>query len=456
MTQHLEMADLDVASESVVDTFGQVFYYQGRVLRVIHDSSQAEFYHNILEQPWIGSLFRSGLIETWIANDVTVAGAPLVLEHRRVSFDTHPAESTDLVHWQMAITFIELTKKLNARGVLIKDAHPWNLMLDNGDVKYIDFGSLTRGEVDFGAWLNEFYTYFVVPIWLSSGRWKRFSRLYRTEHRIGFGIQLFRLAPIKRWIWQSVFALQHKGASVDEMLSAISSWLKHRRPRQTTDGQWGDYEQKHDALDALSPMTTKQRFVAGIVDDTQPDKVLDCAANKGFFSELAASRGAEVVAFDYEEACVDACLDLARTKNLPITPVWMDFRQPTPRYGLGLCGRDSFSRFRSELVLALGLVHHLCLVQRFPIGLFCEVCMRYSESGIILEYVDPTDIHVQGWDIEIPPDYSLQSFLSHFGKRKWHLSRKADMNENGQKRTLLYFHKTNQERADVSDSGRLV
>ncbi|MES9899036.1 MAG: hypothetical protein ABW148_08440 [Sedimenticola sp.] len=441
MTKLLEIADLDIVSESIVDASGRVFYYQGRVLRVIYDVSQAKFYTQLLKQPWIEGMFRAGLIETWVADDLAVVGAPLVLEHRRLPFDTHPVESTDHMHWKMAVSFIKLVMELSRRGVFVKDAHPWNIMLGKGDVKFIDFGSLTQDEIDVKAWLNEFYTYFVVPIWLSSSRWRRFSKLYRREHLAGFGIMVFQSAVLKKWIWGRIFSLHRKGRSVGEILSGIYMWLECKQPKEMAGGRWVDYEQNHGVGEAIYPVTTKQKFIFDVLTEMRPEKVLDCAANKGFYSEMAASFGADVVAFDYEEACVDNCFNLAWKKQLTIISVWMDFCQPTPRYGLGLCGRDSFSRFRSDLVLALGLVHHLCLVQRFPVELFCDICMLYSVSGIIIEYVDPEDVHVREWSVEIPPDYSQQNFLNYFQRKKWYLSHKVDMNEDGLKRSMLYLLK---------------
>jgi hypothetical protein len=196
--------------------------------------------------------------------------------------------------------------------------------------------------------------------------------------------------------------------------------------------------QDADSSDPLEPSTPKQRFVFDILSSTRPDKVLDCATNKGYYAEMAARLGASVAAFDYEEFCVDECLSAAQEKQLDITPALMDFRRPTPSSGAALSYGSAYERFRSNLVLALGLCHHICIKQSLPVQMFCDICMQYATDGIVLEYVDPTDMHVAAWKRPTPLDYSLEGFRRYFAKR-FPRHKSVDIVGDGLARTMIHF-----------------
>ena len=187
------------------------------------------------------------------------------------------------------------------------------------------------------------------------------------------------------------------------------------------------------------PELPKPKFVFEILSKERPDKVLDFAANKGYYSKMAALLGAAVIACDYEEYCVNECLHVAQSNGLSITPALLDFKAPTPKYGMGLRGPDSFERMRSDMVLALGLVHHICIGQQIPVEIFCEICMSYAEKGIILEYVDPTDIHVQSWGVVKPKNYALESISQIIQNKFPRIIHGNPIIDGGLNRKMLYF-----------------
>jgi len=154
---------------------------------------------------------------------------------------------------------------------------------------------------------------------------------------------------------------------------------------------------------------------------------------------MAVKLGASVAAFDYEEHCIDACLSLSQRECLDITPVIMNFSLPTGNHGLCLMGDDAFTRFNSDIVLALGLMHHLCIRQNLPVNLFCDSCMKYANKGIIVEYVDPLDRHVRNWNQQIPANYSLD-YITYCFHDKFKLADSTPwITDNGLRRIILYY-----------------
>jgi hypothetical protein len=432
--------ELTFATNSIVDPVGRVFLHGGRVFRAIAGEADASFYRRLLAEQWIGDAFEAGLVRTWIPKDVEIDGAALVLEHERIPFTVFPAEFTSEMLWHSAKTLADVATVLARHGVFIKDAHPWNVLFAKGKASYVDFGSIQVSEIPRREWLDEFRRYFAVPLWLASNRMSGLAQEYRREHGRGFGLRLFNLAPLR---WPLALSLPRIGRRSEPVafFERVRAWVERHRPVRSRKERWASYEQSGHGPDPLKPTTEKQRFVYDVLTSTRPATVLDCAANKGLFSEMAARLGASVVAFDYEEYCVDECFRLARHHDLDITPAVMDFRFPTAPSGWGLSYPSSFERFRAEIVLALGLVHHLCIAQRVPVRLFCEACLAYSTAGIVLEYVDPTDMHIAMWKMTPPADYSVEGFSRYLSTKYPHRNMAAWTSPEGINRTLLFFHR---------------
>ena len=111
----------------------------------------------------------------------------------------------------------------------------------------------------------------------------------------------------------------------------------------------------------------------------------------------------------------------------------MDFKLPTPPHSIGLFYGDSYERFKSEIVMALGLVHYFCIVQGLPVHIFCKICMKYAKKGILFEYIDPEDIEVKNWGKQIPKNYSLEEFHKHFAKKFAKTKISEIINDHGKK-----------------------
>ena len=69
-------------------------------------------------------------------------------------------------------------------------------------------------------------------------------------------------------------------------------------------------------------------------------------------------------------------------------------------------------RFRSDIALALALVHHLVFTEGLPFGPIVDTISAFDSGGLVVEFVPPSDAHVIAWGREIPGWYSLETFVS--------------------------------------------
>src|SRR6185503_471665 len=113
--------------------------------------------------------------------------------------------------------------------------------------------------------------------------------------------------------------------------------------------------------------TQKHHAAYKVLSDLRPSSVLDIGSGQAWYSQLAASLGSNVVALDMNDQLVARCYREAKSKNLPILPLVMNIRFPSPGYGL--CNKEvapAFQRLRCDMVLALGLVHLLVFKYYVP------------------------------------------------------------------------------------------
>jgi hypothetical protein len=436
----LNKKDVKFAGNSVIDDVGKVFYYDRRIFRTIFSKNNTKFYQDIINSEWIDEVYDAGLVRTWVCDDVVMENADMVLEHERFSFDIHPGEWTSFMYWLAAKVLVNIGYKLSLKGLTLKDSHPWNFMFQFGKPKLIDFTSIIKKSNVSLAWHREFIRYFGISIWLASKKMLYpLAREYRKEHERGFGIRLFDFKAVRRLSLHSLEKQRSYISHPSEYFRKLDKWLDKHKPKSPSAEYWFVYQQSHDFENPLNPKTQKQKFVYDILKDKHPKSVLDCGANKGYYSEMSAHLGASVVAFDCEELCVDYCRNIAEKLSLDITPVVMNFIFPTSNYGIALRGSDSFERFHSEIVLALGLIHHLCINQHLSVQIFCDILMKYAVKGIILEFVHADDRHVKAWNKEMPENYSLD-FVINYIKQKFPNSKKIRINESGISRDMVYFY----------------
>lgn len=428
------------------DPFGRVFFYKERVLRVIWEEKVAQVYLKLLNEPWINGLFNLGVVRTWICNDLQVKGAVLILEHEKVPYITYPGEWTDNQFYEACMHLVSVNLFLLKYGYSLKDSHPWNIQYFRGRPQLIDFFSIEPAVRVIHGYDHELYRYCLFPIWLASKKkTKRLALQYRKETNYGFGHAVAESGIMRKIFFKRFIIPFKKAFSTEKYYENVLRWMEKHKPVDPDGGNWLSYAQaSSDIVDfSFKPTDPKDSFVYDAILKQTPKSVLDIASNKGFYSEMAAHFGASVMAFDYEEACVNTCLQRVKNKQLNITTAIGDFRFPTPSSDISLNIPDAFERFESDMVIAMGLIHHVCLGQRLQVHDFVKMLVRYARKGIVWEFVELDDIHVSKWGVVSPRNYSLKDIIELLSPKFPHHNIRHFQTPEGVKR--VFIHSYNEE-----------
>jgi len=431
----LSASDIQRDASSYVDPQGYLFHYDGEIYRYVHPG-KAPLYRQMLRDGVLDELQEHGLVATRKASIVLQTEPEgLVLHHQRVWPLSYCVEWCPSMLREAGLATLELAIELVDRELMLQDAYPWNVLFDGHRAVFVDVTSVVPPDPDV-IWPahEQFEAFFHRPLVLAAqgnGDIAR-SQLYNNISGLDFAT-FCRLVPgtyrllhpgltLASWL---NLALQRSTRMKDRVRAMNRRMAKHlsanvRRRffgrlvrrllslRFPTHGDpWEDYyAQINPAFDKQA----KIRAVREIVSRLAPKTVLDLGCNAGVFSLVAAECGARVVSVDSSQACIEALFHAARQRSLPVTPLLSDVLCPTPAFGfLGKQYPTLPDRVRSEMVLCLGLMHHLHLTGRQSWPRIVELVDTLSTRAVLFEFVAIDDANIGHLPQRREIDYTLES-----------------------------------------------
>jgi ribosomal protein L11 methylase PrmA len=418
------------------DPRGFIFEQDGLLYRQVNESGRAGY----------EALMGSGLYEELAAKQLLVsheevdapgaADAWKVLKPELVPFISYPYEWSFGQLKKAALTTLRIQKIALRHGMTLRDASAFNVQFIGSQAVFIDtlsFESYQEGQ----PWVayRQFCQHFLAPLFLIAGSDPRLSALSRSWID-GIPLDIARRLTPRPYRWRPGFlahiSLHSKAQErfkddaarrprrLHVRRAALERIIDHLRA--TTEGlswnpaktQWAGYYSMTNYTDEA--MESKKRFVAAVVNVLKPARVVDLGANTGEFSVIAARAGAYVVAADVDCGAVELCFRRASAeKDRRVLPLVVDLANPTPPLGWMNAERASFLERcagKTDLVLALALVHHLVIGNNVPLRSVMELFFR-TGADVIVEFIEKNDTQVQrllASRDDIFEDYSVEGF----------------------------------------------
>ena len=425
------------------DPSGFVVCHEGEFLRVVNPIYRSDY----------DLLMGSGLYRDLAAEKLLVtheelpatnvpAGAYKLLRSRQIPFFSYPYEWCFSQLKDAALATLAVQKAALDHGMSLKDASAYNIQFIAGRATLIDtlsFETLKVGE----PWVayHQFCRHFLAPLALMARSDVRLLQLFRI-HLDGVPLDLAqnllpassRLSP---WLLLHIHlhARSHrrsagktiKGrlpkrqfsqASFRGLLESLESAVRSLKFRGASE-VWSQY---YDAtVTGGKYLQHKQELVGRYLEQARPATVWDLGANRGLFSFLAASKGAETFAFDGDHDCVEmAYQECRRRSEAHLLPLWLDLANPSPALGWANTERSSWlERAQPDLVMALALVHHLAIGNNLPLGHIADFFARLGR-WLIVEFVPKDDENAQKLlqvREDIFSEYTEPCFAAEFARR---------------------------------------
>lgn len=427
------------------DPAGFLFRKDGVLLRQVNES-YAEYYDACIDSGLFDRLIKDKLLIPHVeVDDAEVEpGVHKILRPDEIAYVSYPYEWSFSQLKDAALLTLEIQRIALDHGLILKDASAYNVQFHNGQPIFIDTLSFEK-YVEGRPWVayRQFCQHFLAPLSIMA---KSDIRLRHLTSRFIDGIPLdlaSNLLPVSSYLRYSILAHIHMHARSQEkhgddarsknnvsdvnlsrsMLVALITSLQNAVEKTSTkemSTEWGDYYQ--DTNYSPEAMQHKETLVDDFLSKyaNAHQLIHDLGANTGNFSKIAARHGKYVVAHDIDEIAVERHYCQVRKDNSrKILPLILDLSNPAPALGWDLRERMSFhERAKGSFVIALALIHHICISNNVPLRNFAEFLASISDT-LIIEFVPKEDSQVQrllATRKDIFDDYTTASFERTFSE----------------------------------------
>ena len=401
---------------SYKDPDARVLKTEAGYLRYIFISYKEQYNH----------LMKSGLFDELIKKQLLIPHQEIIshstdeniyklLLPEQINFQSYPFEWS-FTQWRKAIfAFLKINQIALKYGMILKDATPYNFYFKAGRATLFDTSSFAFFKEN-EPWLayRQFCETFFAPIALMKYNGTNWAKLTMVD-LTGLPIQFVsKQLPIKSWFNISCLLHIHlhakyefkrnnkttaqKGFSIKKMellldmfISTVKSW---KNPYLFNENWVNYYVQDIESPEYLK---AKQQIITEWLHSSKPNSVIDLGANTGLFSMIASKIANHVIAVESNASCVDIIDKKISESNIQnITIIVADLSATSP--ALGMLNKEYVTlleRGKSNMVLALALIHHLCIAKNLSIKHVAELFSTLSTEYLIVEYIPKTDSKVK-------------------------------------------------------------
>ena len=421
------------------DTSGFIFKQDGTIYRYIHPRYELHY----------AQLMSSGLYAELVKRNQLVAHKEItdtsgfdfndgkVLLPEQIPFISYPYEWSFDMWKDAALLTLKIATAAIQKGMILKDATPFNIQFVNGKPLFIDTLSFENYEAG-KPWIayRQFSECFLGPLLLMHYCHPDTNKLF-TVYPNGIPIDLLVSLLPKSSKWnlntqlhihlQAKFSGKSKQKAGTEnnftqkklelLLKGLESFVQKLSPKKikTT---WDDYYT--DTILGDDYLQAKTKLVQSFISDIDFKSVIDLGANDGHFS-LLFGEDKQVVATDADSNCINQLyLKIKKENRTNILPLVNNLTTPSPAIGWANGERESITaRLKADLVLALALVHHLAIANNVPLQLIAD-WLQPMANNLVIEFVPKSDEKVKLLlqnRADIFNGYDLENFKSGFAEK---------------------------------------
>jgi len=267
---------------SSVDPIGRVFHWNKNIYRGINHKYSLKV-REIMSLKNLQNIFKAGLIETEISNDLIFPPYDLILKHKKIDFLTYFVEWNTQMLLDVALMLLDLGEELEKNNFMFSDCTTYNISFDYTIPKFIDFGAIKPLNNCLGSlWDTFLYLEIIIPLCKQLG------------------------------LKAKDFNLVRQGS-----FSKVREWLKSKEPivHPLSNYKVSSYQEDITLLRQLK--------------DKGAETLHDIGAHRSIKAE---SIGYKVVASSLDRNLITEIYKIAKKDNLKITPVILDPKDITKTY----------------------------------------------------------------------------------------------------------------------------
>lgn len=459
---HEQLACRDAGSFR--DPAGHVFVLDDEVIRSVNPGAKASF-EKVIASGVLAELAQRGLMIPTSLDESSRSLEPFkgargetpsfLLRHPRLDFISYAHEWTFSQLKDAALCHLDVQLGSLERGIMLSDASVHNIQFHRGKPLHIDPLSL-RPYIDGEPWAgyNQFCRMFLLPLLIEAWAGVGFQPLLKgsvdgipleygasllPRHKLLTSINGFLHVFLHTRMTKSVSSSRSSALQTSKkpavpksqhiaLVKELRRWivgLQSARSRKGPSTYWSEYacvnsysaemrQDKADFVDRFAKRLIERRLSGAINGRTL---ICDIGGNTGEYSQITTAAGVDLaIIFDSDLDSLEAAY--ARYKEgLPVFPMLMDIADPSASTGWNQSERKGLNERRGNVtgVLALAVIHHLCIGRNLPLHAVLRWLVGFAAEGVI-EFVPKTDPMVQSMlshREDVFSDYDESHFMSY-------------------------------------------
>jgi hypothetical protein len=363
-----------------------------------------------------------------------------------------------------ALLTLQLAKEGIGYGMILKDATPFNVQFVNGKPIFIDTLSFeqydaTKPWIAYRQFCECFYAPLAlmhylqfplqqlilsypegIPLSLAAKLlpWKSRLNLHVNLH-----IHLQAKYATKKDVQQKEKAIHLSKQKLLNILNSLENSILSFHLNKPT-GVWSGYY--HEAKQREDYVSEKKKIIEQWVSNLSLKSAIDVGANEGEFSQLLADKNIFTIGADGDHYSINNLYQRIKAEHISnIHPLIIDFSNPTPSIGVNNKERSSLSeRLQVDLVMALAVIHHLCIGKNIPFTSAIEMFLGLGKH-LIIEFVPKQDEKVQTMlrqKKDIYDWYTEENFIKTFSAH-YNIVERKEVGTSGRKLFLMQPHESN-------------
>lgn len=455
------MANSRPHPSSYRDPAGFLFYQNEILYRQVAKSFAAAF-DQFHQQGLSQHLIESGLLTPYELVGENLTGSQdwhCTLKPERLPFISYPYEWCFGMLKDGALATLQLASEAMPYGMILKDASAYNLQWHKGRMQLIDTLSFEAYDkqkpwVAYRQFCEHFLALLALMHYLQTplqslqlahpdgiplSTAKKFlpaKSQWNLHVHLHLHLQAKLAAKILDERSKSVLFSKNK---MQQMLKSLRETVTHFS-LETHSGVWSAYYE--EAAQRQDYLQQKKEIVGDWLAKLALQTALDAGANTGEFSLLLAQKGVYTVSVDSDHDAIGELYKTIKHRGIHnIHPLLVDLSNPSPALGVNNEERPSFlARTSVDLVLALALVHHLCIGKNID---FFKTAKLFSSLGkwLLVEFVPKEDKKIK-FMLQQKPDvyqwYTKEAFLDAY-KQLFTIIAEKEIGDSGR---TLYLMKT--------------
>lgn len=400
------------------DPAGFLFNYQGELFRQINPEYFSD-YQYLMKSGLYQQLSEAKMLIPHLEVEATLAFSDnaLVIKPKKIPFISYPYEWSFSQLKDAALLTLKVQLKALEYGMTLKDASGYNIQFYQGRAIFIDTLSFTQYQ-EGSPWqgYRQFCQHFLAPLMLmcfSDVRLNQLLKIYidgipldlaskllptSTKLKLSPLVHIHMHAKLQRKYKQSQKIKQQSIKLTSQTLNHLINGLIHAVSKLNwnlqKNSEWFDYYEFNNNY-TTQALSEKEKVIADWVKQIKPDMLWDLGANTGRFSTIAAKYSKQVIAWDIDTSCVENFYQQTCCHSANILPLTLDLTNPSNALGWGHHERLSFlERGPANAVLALGLIHHIAIVNNVPFDKIAVFFCKLTEY-LIIEFIPKIDSQVQ-------------------------------------------------------------